>query len=822
MRRSFHQALHHLLFTIIAAGALLLLPFTRAYAQQPAEAPAANGQETPLAARMDALLSKLDAARIEHHVPGLGLAVIKNGEVVLCTGLGQATIENNTKADGDTVFAIGSCTKAFTAALIAALADDGTMAWDDKVSEHLPEFRMRDQTANEQVTIRDLLCHRTGLGRMDLLWAAGTLSRAEILAAVERAEPMHEFREKFEYSNTNFIAAGEAAARAAGASWEDLMRDRLLEPLHMSNSTLTLAEAKLNPKLATGYQWNDESQQFEIDPMRDIASAAPAGSINASARDMANWVLMQLNRGDFNGSRVISEENIIQTWEKHTSVSPTISYGLGWMVGEWRGRRLIEHGGNIDGFAATVGFLPDENAGYVLLMNVSFTPLQFLGRGIIFDTMLGEEGQAPADERQQRDYTPYLGKYIADFGPFKNAAFTVQVKNEHLAVDVPGQMIYELKEPDDEGKWYFQITDDVAVTFGSDDAGSVVVMNMHQGGLTFELPREGAEPAADVTLEEARDYLGKYHFEPAGADAEVLVHNGRLAIDIPGQMIYDLRGPDDEGVWTFRATDSITLSFNRNDTGGVESITMLQQGVEFLLPRTGDADPDEVITLEEVIALHRRAMGGDNLDDIETIRMIGTINFVNQGLEGALDVVAEGMSHYRNHIDLGRSGTIDVIVAGDHGWSASSFEATETLSGKYLKSAQRQHPLLMAADWRDFADTVELLEAKTINDRPHYIVRVKLDDMIDSEVAIDAGTGLVTGENITVAVRNLGALPMTLRYDDYRQVAGLMMPSRFTLETGFHGKAVMEFQTIEVNIDLPEDAFAPPADAAAAATAPAE
>jgi hypothetical protein len=380
-------------------------------------------------------------------------------------------------------------------------------------------------------------------------------------------------------------------------------------------------------------------------------------------------------------------------------------------------------------------------------------------------------------------------------------------------------MNFELKDPDDEGKWFFQFTDTIAVSFDRDDSGNVNLMKMYQGGYTFELPREGAAAPADLSREEAREYLGKYHFAELGADAEVLYRSGRLAIDIPGEMVYDLRLPNDDGRWIFRVKDAISIEFNRDEAGTIESLTLRNsnQG-PFTLPRVAGGQAEQTITLEDVMAKHLTAVGNDRLKDIKTLRMAGTIDFVNQGLKGNVEILARGMTHYRNHIDLGRSGTIDVIVAGGRGWSASSFDPTEELEGKYLTSVQRQHPLMMAADWRDIADRVTLGDMRTINDRPHYIVNVKLDDMIDSEIAIDAETGLVTGENITIVVRNLGSVPMKLRYDDYRDVEGLMLPSKMTAETGFHGDAVMVFNTIEVNVEVPADTFAAPASAPGSAT----
>jgi CubicO group peptidase (beta-lactamase class C family) len=760
---------------------------------------------SPLHSRLPALLHQLEAARIEHHVPGLGIAVVHNDEIILCTGLGEANIEKHTKATGDTIFAIGSSSKAFTATAIAMLVDEGVMDWDDRVQEHLPDFHLYDKEANEKVTIRDLLCHRTGLSRMGLLWAGGALSRDEILAAVVNAEPSHTFGEDFNYSNINFIAAGHAAGKAAGTDWETLVQQRIFTPLAMNNASLSVTAAQKNPELATGYMWDDIDEVFEIDPMRNIDAGGPAGSINASPRDMANWIRFQLARGEFEGARLLSTEQIEETWTPHVPIMADVSYALGWMVGKFQGSRLVEHGGNIDGYSAHVAFLPDDDLGFVLLMNVSFSGLQAAADSIILGTLL--EKNANDDGEEVEDFTPYLGKYIANFGPFNDDRFTVQVKDGKLAVDVPGQTTYELNPPDEEGKRAFSITDTIAVSFDRNGDGEVTVLKMYQAGLTFECPREGAEVAGSVTLDDVREYLGTYHVDKLAIDCEVLMQNGRLAIDVPGQMTYALHPPDDDGKWVFRATDTIALKFNHGEDGDVESLTMYQAGTESVLPRIGTPDASMIASLDEVMALKWKAFGGDKLDSIKTLHMTGSIRFVNQAVAGTVTTYVQGLTHFTNIMDLGRCGTIMSVVAGDRGWSASSFDPTQELKGKYLHGSQRMHPLIIAADWREIADDISVQGVKQYDGRAHYAVRVKFDDL-KSTVYIDVETGLITGEDLVIVTPGIGNLPMTARYSEYRDVSGVKLPARIEIKNDFHGKTVIQFDDFDLNVELPDDAFA--------------
>ena len=165
-----------------------------------------------------------------------------------------------------------------------------------------------------------------------------------------------------------------------------------------------------------------------------------------------------------------------------------MGYSLGWFVRDWNGKRYLEHGGNIDGFAANVGFLPDNGVGYVLLANVSSTPLQGGVGPLIFEALLTDAYKDSGSKKSDEDFTPLLGKYVADFGPFDDARFTVTEKNGNLAVDVPGQTVFELEPPDKDGKRKFKIAAEIAVSFELDESGKAIALTLYQGGLAFRVP----------------------------------------------------------------------------------------------------------------------------------------------------------------------------------------------------------------------------------------------------------------------------------------------------------------------------------------------
>jgi len=468
----------------------------------------------------------------------MAIAVVKDDEVILTHGFGVSDVEKQTPVTPETIFAVGSTTKAFTSALVAMLVDESKMDWDDPVSKYLPYFQMNIESDNENnvLTLRDVLSHRSGFTRMGLLFASGQIPIEEVLQDATKAEPYVPFRSKWYYSNVMFMSAGVAAGKEAGSDWDTLVKQRIFEPLDMDSTTTSVTEAEKDSRLALGYLWDEDLQTYEYQPMRNVDNIGPAGAINSNVLDMAQWLRLQLGNGEYEGRRLISEENLHETWTTQIDVTGEVGYGMGWIIQEWEGQAVIEHGGNVDGFSAQVAVLPESNLGFVLLTNATASPLPPSVLNIVWDTLLGEE---PEDTGTGTDYEPYIGKYIANFGQFNNTEFEVVVQNNRLAIDIPGQQVFELKDPDEEGKWYFVISNEIAVSFERDETDNVVGMKMYQSGMTFDIPREGVEIAVEIPLDELQKYLGSYHSEELNTTVEILIQNNRLAVDVPGQRVYE-------------------------------------------------------------------------------------------------------------------------------------------------------------------------------------------------------------------------------------------------------------------------------------------
>ncbi|MHB8755603.1 MAG: serine hydrolase domain-containing protein, partial [Candidatus Acidiferrales bacterium] len=266
------------------------------------------------ASQQSALDKFTQSAMHQWKVPGLAIGIVQGSRVVYLKGFGVRDIKTGEPVTPDTLFDIGSCTKAFTAASIGILVDRGKMRWDDRVNEYVPFFHLRDPLADENVTIRDLLTHRTGMGGTDLLWYGSPFSLEQIIRRVGYIKPTAGFRALFQYQNVMYATAGYAVGEATGGTWENFVRQNIFEPLGMSGADFSAVDAQKAADHATPHLEQPNGTVNTI-PWRNVDNIAPAGSINAGVRDMTKWIAMQLNDGVANGKRLISDESMM---EMHT------------------------------------------------------------------------------------------------------------------------------------------------------------------------------------------------------------------------------------------------------------------------------------------------------------------------------------------------------------------------------------------------------------------------------------------------------------------------------------------------------------------------
>ncbi len=338
----------------------------------------------------------VEAARKDWKVPGLAVAVVKDDAVVFAEGYGLRDVKQDLPVTKDTLFAIGSSSKAFTAMTLALLVEDGKLSWDTPVRSYLPSFKLKDEVAREHITPRDLVSHRSGLPRHDFLWYNSPQSRKEMVSGLEHLESSADFRAKWQYQNLMFMTAGYLAGEVAGTSWEDVVRRRIFEPLGMKRSNFSVEDSKRADDHALPYQEKDKLVQ-EI-PFRNISAVGPAGSINSSIAEMAQWLRLQIGKGKVGPTRLLSASGIAEMQSPQVVVpagaatDPEItglSYGLGWFVETYRGRTRVHHGGAIDGFRCQVAFVPDAGVGVVVLGNLNGTQLTEVVANTVIDRLLG-------------------------------------------------------------------------------------------------------------------------------------------------------------------------------------------------------------------------------------------------------------------------------------------------------------------------------------------------------------------------------------------------------------------------------------------------
>ena len=340
-------------------------------------------------ARIAAVEKAVEERRRALGIPGLSLVVVKDDKVILARGFGVRDRERNLPVTPDTLFAIGSATKAFTSMTAVMGADEGRLSLADSPKKYLPYFALRDPEADARATLRDLLSHRTGLNRTDLAMATGALKRDELIRVAGLAKPAAKFGEKFLYQNVMYTAAGEATARANGTSWEQLVTDKILKPLDMKSTVLTFAEMQRSPDFSYGYDLDADTKETRRLRMLEDFAAAPAGAVISNARDMGEWLRLLTGRGAYRGARLVSEKGFAELTSKQIGVAPGLDYGLGWFLREWRGQRVVDHGGNLEGFNAMVAFMPEKGLGFAMLSNVSYSPFADEVAEIVWSNLSG-------------------------------------------------------------------------------------------------------------------------------------------------------------------------------------------------------------------------------------------------------------------------------------------------------------------------------------------------------------------------------------------------------------------------------------------------
>ncbi|MBT8484729.1 MAG: serine hydrolase, partial [Phycisphaerae bacterium] len=512
---------------------------------------------------------------------------------------------------------------------------------------------------------------------------------------------------------------------------------------------------------------------------------------------------LQLHRGQVGGRRVIGENQFEpQLWSPQIAVGNR-QYGLGWFLRTWNGKRLVEHGGNIDGFSAQAAFLPDDGVGFVLLCNVSASGLQAGSIDVVFDAVIGDPAsKAPVAAEDPADLERFTGEYRFDA---MDADLTVLLRDGQLGLDVPGQMVYDLLPPDADGRRAFRGFEAITVRFNENDDGVIVSLTLDQAGVVFELPRAGVDIPEEITAADAWPYLGRYRSAAMQMEIEVLRQNGRLAVDVPGQMVYELHAPDDEGRWAFRMTDAISVRFERDENDDVTAVTMNQSGLDMRFDRSAPPPPrDEETTTPtaaELMHVVHEQRGRDAYEQLLNLRLDGTIEFRNQGIMGTVTTLVSGFDRFWQRIDLGVFGWIQTSCIGEEGWRQSAFEPLDELDGPMLTQLRLGHPALVLDHWATRFESMTVT-GLTEDGVPMMLLEAEPAGLPAVKMVIDTSDGRVVRAEGGTRVAGGGTIPTSVRYEDYRTIAGVLLPFRSITKTPVYGEVVVQIERARPNVEL--------------------
>lgn len=512
--------------------------------QATAAKPAASA--TDYSTALAAIEKAIDDKRKELGIPGISLVIVKDDQIIYLKGIGYKDVDKKLPVTPDTRFAIGSASKAFTAMLAVMAADSGKLSLDDSPKKFLPYFTLRDPDAAAKITLRDLLSHRSGLNRTDLAMVTGVLNREELIKVAGMAKPTAKLGEKFQYQNVMYAAAGEAVAKAENSTWDKLIADRIFKPLGMKNSDTAAAAMQKSKDYSLGYDYNPSTKETRHLPQREIPAAAPAGAINSSARDMAQWVRLMLANGSLNGRRVVSEKNFDELVRKQINIAGSVDYGLGWFLRQWSGHKVVEHGGNIDGFNAQVALMPDQKLGFVLLTNVTASPLGGFAMNTIWKNLVGEP---KASEAKAADGPAApAGDPKAEVGKYLLAAagvnFEVTIKDDKLTLTVPGQPAYPLQNL---GGRRYKLAEPAPAGFFATfrpakdkPAETELFIEQPQGNVVLQKVVEGQKAASTSSAPIAIDDLLTKMIAAYGGEENLRKHKSSLAtveVDLENQGV---------------------------------------------------------------------------------------------------------------------------------------------------------------------------------------------------------------------------------------------------------------------------------------------
>jgi CubicO group peptidase (beta-lactamase class C family) len=541
-------------------------------------------------------------------VPGLAIGIVQNGKIVYTKGYGYRNKVSKMPVTENTLFGIGSCTKAFTAATVAQAVDNGRLDLDKPIKTYIPSFKMENEYVTNNLTLRDILCHRSGLPRHDMVWYGSDKTREELVASLAVLESTADFRTAWQYQNLLYATAGYVVGQVNKTTWEAYLQEEILKPLRMSNTNFSVEEMQKQNDYAMPYDLkNEEIRQI---PFRSIDAIGPAGSINSNVKDMANWLKMQLSNGKFEDKEIVSINNFKSMHQPQMTMPGSLeedelffrSYGMGWMLTSYRGHFRSEHGGNIDGFSANVGLLPRDGIGVVILTNMNGTSVPSIIRNNVFDRFLGLEQidwnlrfldtqakskQVKAEietendpiQKQNTIPTHATEEYLGTYEHPAYGKLEITADNGQLELIMKGELVELEHYHYDVFKAKNGLLESTKFAFEMNKDGDIhqISASLQIGVNDIVFERQPEISDFDINI-----YLGKY--ELAGQVMNFYKEGDLMKLDVPGQPTYTLV-PQKEHQFSIKGLTGFAIIFKVKKGKPAESVIFNQPNGVFTAKR---------------------------------------------------------------------------------------------------------------------------------------------------------------------------------------------------------------------------------------------
>lgn len=792
------------LFSTITA-ALPVVGFSQAVGTA---APSAN----PYAAALAVIEQKTEARRQELGIPGMALAIVKDDQVIFMKGLGYKDFEKKVAVTPDTQFAIGSATKAFTALSVLLAQDEGKLSLDDHPRKFLPYFKMYDPETDKNITIRDLLSHSSGLNRTDLAMITGKLTRAELIEVAAQAKPTAKLREKFQYQNLMFTAAGEIVSKIENRSWENIVPEKILKPLGMANTTMSIAQMEKANDRSLGYTYNFDTKETTLRPYRSIDEVAPAGSINSSARDMGTWLRFVLNGGVLDGKRIVSEKSFAEWLQPQMKMTPDgkRSYGLGWFLEEWNGLKVVQHAGNIDGFNSQVAMIPEKKLGFVMLTNVTGSPLGTELMPLIWKNMLEEpkkpEAASPVNG-QPISAAAAAGKY-----KISTADAEMEVTNEDgkLFLVVPGQPPYALENESGNRYRLAGAPAGFFITFKENGAF------LEQPHGNFDLVRVGADakPAA-AGSGNAKELVGEYLTPGGTGTINVKDSEGKVTFNIAGQPPYELKDKAKDQFFLGGLPEAYWLRAKRDEAGKLIALVITQPEGEFEFKRKDSLAAKPPIEIDELMQKAIDAIGGEaNLRKLTSRVVEADLDMENQGVKGSMTSYSKAPNLSATETTMTALGK-KVATGWDYfdgtaGEEVYTFAPVEKYAGKKLADVKIGADFYGPLNWKVNYKKAEVRGIKKVGEEEAYVVALETENGTSATEYYSTKTFLLLKrDGFSASSTTQRQSPYTVFYSDYREVDGVKLPFKTVNNTISMGDIVTVVRKVKHNVALDDKLFAP-------------